>query len=54
MQPKILLMDEATSSLDSIIESEILDNLNELGITIISIAHRDSAIRKSDYQVFIK
>jgi ABC-type multidrug transport system fused ATPase/permease subunit len=48
--PAILVMDEATSSLDSITEDAVMDAINNLSHskTIIIIAHRISTVRKCD------
>ena len=43
----ILLLDEFTSSLDSVNEDEIIDNLVKLNKTIIYITHRDRKIDKN-------
>ncbi|WP_372439400.1 ATP-binding cassette domain-containing protein, partial [Pandoraea sputorum] len=48
--PRILILDEATSSVDTATQKEIqkaLDNLVK-GRTTIAIAHRLSALRKAD------
>lgn len=50
-EPKVLILDEATSSLDSISESYVRQTLNmlvEQGVTIIVIAHRLSTIKSAD------
>ncbi len=48
--PAILLMDEATSSLDALVESQVQGAMNEAmrGRTSLVIAHRLSTIREAD------
>lgn len=46
--PKILYFDEATSSLDNITQSLVLDNIAKLKCTKLVIAHRLSTIRHCD------
>ena len=55
INPRILILDEATSSVDSTTEKEIqkaLDNLVK-GRTTIAIAHRLSTLRKADRLVVL-
>ncbi|QOG02997.1 peptidase domain-containing ABC transporter [Flavobacterium sp. MDT1-60] len=55
--PEILLMDEATSSLDTSSEKivkEVIDNFKEGGKTIIVIAHRLSTIANADTILVMK
>jgi ABC-type multidrug transport system fused ATPase/permease subunit len=49
-KPKLLVLDEATSSLDGVTEADITDAVNNLkgGVTVIIIAHRLSTVRESD------
>ena len=46
--PKILILDEATSNLDFVSEAHIYDMLFGLDCTLIILAHRISTIRKCD------
>ncbi len=54
--PKIIIMDEATSSLDNQAEKKILNAINNLkkGRTLITIAHRLSTVRRADLIFFVK
>ena len=54
--PRILILDEACSSLDSETEEKILENINrELpGITLITVTHRLSAVKKMERVLFLK
>ena len=49
-RPKLLVLDEATSSLDGVTETSISDAIQALKgeVTIILIAHRLSTVRESD------
>jgi ABC-type bacteriocin/lantibiotic exporter with double-glycine peptidase domain len=53
--PKLLVMDEATSSLDGITEEEISKSINSLKgrVTLVVIAHRLSTIRNADMVVYL-
>lgn len=53
--PQIIILDEATSSLDANNEKEILDNLNLFfkGKTVVVIAHRLSTVKNADKIVVI-
>ncbi|QTA37920.1 ABC transporter ATP-binding protein [Thermosipho ferrireducens] len=47
-KPDVLILDEATSGIDSQTEAEIFKNLQNLNITVIIISHRLSTIKKAD------
>jgi ABC-type multidrug transport system fused ATPase/permease subunit len=55
-KPKLLVLDEATSSLDGETEASIVKSINELDedITVILIAHRLSSIRDADQVVYLE
>lgn len=52
-RPRILLLDEPTSSLDAAAEETVRRNLAELGCTQLVIAHRLSTIRDADLIVVL-
>jgi ABC-type multidrug transport system fused ATPase/permease subunit len=53
--PKLLVLDEATSSLDGQTESDISNSIQELKgkVTVITIAHRLSTARNADKVVYL-
>lgn len=53
-KPKILVLDEATSSLDNVNEKKISNYLSEIGCTRVIIAHRLSTIIDSDIIYMMK
>lgn len=55
-KPKLLILDEATSSLDNLSEKLIVDCLNSIRgkVTVISIAHRLSTVINSDRVIYIE
>ena len=46
--PRILILDEATSWLDTETQTRVLDNLSRLTLTRIVVAHRPSTLRQAD------
>jgi ATP-binding cassette subfamily C protein len=55
-KPKLLILDEATSSLDGITENEISRSIAALkgNITLVVIAHRLSTIRNADLVIYLE
>ncbi len=52
--PRLLMLDDATSSVDSVVESEILANLRRnLDTTVLVVAHRISTIELADRVAFL-
>ena len=54
-QPKLLVLDEATSSLDGQTEADISDAIQALkgSVTVVMIAHRLSTVRNADQVVYM-
>ncbi len=54
-QPKLLVLDEATSSLDGQTEADISDAIQGLKgtVTVVMIAHRLSTVRNADQVIFM-
>jgi ABC-type multidrug transport system fused ATPase/permease subunit len=54
-EPRILILDDATSSVDATIEADILGALRrELDTTLIVVAYRLSTIRLADRVIFLE
>jgi ABC-type multidrug transport system fused ATPase/permease subunit len=55
-KPKLLVLDEATSSLDGQTEANISDAIQTLkgSVTIVMIAHRLSTVRNADLVVYLE
>ncbi len=47
-EPKILLLDESTSALDTDTENKILKNISELDLTVIFVTHRKDSLSFCD------
>lgn len=52
--PSVLVMDEATSSLDSVTEEQILKNIRNRNITTVVVAQRLSTIRNCDEIIVLR
>ncbi len=53
-KPKIIFLDEATSSLDISSERKVLTNLRNSGFTIVCVAHRLLSAEMSDHVLVLK
>jgi len=55
-QPKLLVLDEATSSLDGQTEADISDAIQGLkgSVTVVMIAHRLSTVRNADQVIYME
>ena len=54
--PKLLILDEATSSLDNLTEQDVMNAVNNMGkdLTVIMIAHRLSTVKECDSIVILE
>lgn len=52
-EPSVLFLDEATSHVDVRTERKILDRIEDLKITTISVAHRPDIIRRAERVIFV-
>lgn len=52
-QPRLLVVDEGTSHLDSPTECHVLDSLGRLAISRIVIAHRSAAVASSNKKILV-
>jgi ATP-binding cassette subfamily B protein RaxB len=53
-KPNIILLDEATSSLDAELEQKVNESIRRLNITRISVAHRQDTVNSADRIIVIK
>ncbi len=54
-RPRVLLLDDATSAVDPVVEAEILGNLRrQEGHTLLVVAHRLATIRLADRVLFLE
>ena len=53
-QPRLLVLDDATSAVDPAIEAAILDGLTSLDTTVIMVAYRRASIMLADEVIFIE
>ena len=55
-KPKLLILDEATSSLDNLTEKDVMDAVHSMGkdVTVIMIAHRLSTVKECDSIVILE
>ena len=53
-KPDILVLDEATSLLDSVAEDTIIDAIHRLGCTTLMITHRESVAARADFIVVLE
>ena len=53
-EPKVLLEDESTSALDNYSQRVIVENLKNIGVSRIVVAHRITAIQSCDHIIVLQ
>jgi len=53
-EPRLLILDDATSSVDPAVESEILAGLTDLDTSVVIVAYRRSSIVMADEVIFVQ
>jgi len=53
-EPQLLVLDEGTSHLDALTEATIIDNLNELKMTVAWITHRAACLEQADNVIVLE
>ena len=53
-QPRLLVLDDATSAVDPAVESAILEGLKELDTTVVIVAYRRSSIVLADEVIYVE
>ncbi|MFP4486390.1 MAG: ATP-binding cassette domain-containing protein [Campylobacterales bacterium] len=53
-KPKLLILDEATSAIDSKTQADIVENLKSLDMTILSVAHRVESLKNTDKIIILE
>ena len=53
-QPDILVLDEATSSLDGPMEDRVLEAIRALGVTTLTVTHRHNVAQHSDLAIVLE
>jgi ABC-type multidrug transport system fused ATPase/permease subunit len=53
-QPRLLVLDDATSAVDPALESAILEGLRQLDTTVVIVAYRRSSIVLADEVIYVE
>lgn len=53
-KPSILLIDEGTSALDDYTEQKVMNNIKNMNLTLVTVAHRMFSAKISDYVIVLE